>query len=117
MQELHHQVQEFFILKGAFKLYDPGVVRRDRKDVTLGLDVFLLVLEDHFVFLHLFYCHNLVRLFVPANADFSESASPDNLQGLIVVNKYFGTSIESLVSAGVLTVGDTVRPPCAGSLA
>ena len=47
--------------------------------------MFLLVLINHVTLLHFLYRNYFVRLFVPANSYFAESATADNLQGLIVV--------------------------------
>jgi len=90
LQELHDQVEVFFILKRAFQFDDP-VILSQREDISLGSDVCDLVLIDHLGLFHLFNGDYLRGLFVAADSDLPESTSPDNFQGLEISHCNFGS--------------------------
>ena len=90
MQELHDQVEVFFILERAFQFDDP-VILSQGQDISLGPDVCDLVLIDHLGLFHLFNGDDLRGLFVAADSDLAESTSPDDFQGLEISHCNFGS--------------------------
>lgn len=101
MQELHDQVEVFFILERAFQFDDP-VILSQGQDISFGSDVCHLILIDHLCLFHLFNGDDLRGLFVPADSDLSKSTSPDDFQGLEISHCYFGSRKSEELSFFVL---------------
>ena len=81
---LHDQIEIVLVRKGGLELDDPVGVRLG-KDVPLGSDVVHLILLVHYLFGHLFYCHQRASR-VSAESDLSEGSSTNNGKRSIVQN-------------------------------
>ena len=86
LQVLHHQVQVDVVLKRAFELNDPRILRKG-EDVTLCPNMSHLILIDHLLLLHLLDSHNLIALPVSANPDLSKGSSANDFPWSIVPNR------------------------------
>ena len=128
MQELHDQVEELFILERTLQLNDPGVLG-EGEDVALSSHVGHLVFVDHLILLHFLDGDHIACLSVSADAHFSESATPDDLEWFEITNcdlsspkclkkQPLGQRFPCLHMAqlySILTTCGTTLPPCAGS--
>ena len=85
MQELHDQVEELFILERTLQLNDPGILG-EGEDVALSSHVCHLVFVDHLILLHFLDGDHIACLSVSADAHFSESATPDDLEWFEITN-------------------------------
>ena len=85
----------FFVLKRTLELDDPWILGKS-EDVALGSHVSHLILVDHFVLFHLFDRYNLPSLAVPADTNFTESTSANDLKWLKVLDCNFSTPMKNI---------------------